>query len=142
MTHPAITIADAVAAEITSATLSASVSVSRRYVPRFEPAELNTNQVCVVPTSLTDSLLDRASRRQQIQIDVAVLRRVDAKTDTAADPIINLAGEIAELFAFRLFDWGRHIETQHFLFSVEDLERHSTAKTILRLTFATRAARP
>lgn len=140
--HPAIAIADAVAAEINSAPLPIPATAVRRYVARHEPGTLSTLQVDVVPAELDETLLDRSSIRRTATIDVAVLRRVSGSATVAQiDPIIEVATAITDRFRFKAFDWGRCIAVQHYLFDVDDLDKRTTLKTVLRFTFAVRAAK-
>lgn len=137
--HPAIVIADAVAAEINSAPLPIAATAVRRYISRHELGALSTLQVDVVPADLEETLLDRSSIRRIATIDVAVLRRVSGSaTVDQIDPIIEVATAIADRFRFKAFDWGRNTAIQHHLFDVDDLDKRTTLKTILRLTFAIR----
>jgi hypothetical protein len=137
-THPALTIADEIAATINAATLSPSVTATRSYVVRWELADLKTPRVDVVPVSLEESRIDRVSTRRLVGVDIAIQARLTSDATAVADPLIDLADSIAGLFRFKLLPSGlaRNTLLEHVLYSVDDLEKHRVVKTILRLTYS------
>jgi hypothetical protein len=137
-THPALTIADEIAAVINAATLSPSVTATRSYVVRWELADLKTPRVDVVPVSLEETRIDRVSTRRLVGVDIAIQARLSSDATAVADPLIDLADSIAGLFRFKLLPSGlaRNTLLEHVLYSVDDLEKHRVVKTILRLTYS------
>lgn len=138
MTHPALQIADEITATITAATLSPSVTATRSYVVRWELADLKTTRVDVVPVSLEETRIDRVSTRRLVGVDVAIQARLSSDAISVADPLIDLADAIAELFRFKVLPSGlaRNTQLEHVLYSVDDLEKNRVLKTILRLTYS------
>ncbi len=100
-----IDIADAVVARLNGATLSQLFAAQRHYVPIHELKDLVDLTVTVVPRTLEGALLDRSGRNLYTYvIDVGIQQSIGRGAMTldeikaAADPLMTLAEEIADLF--------------------------------------------
>lgn len=140
MTHPALPIADEVATVIRDAAFAGDLTVRRTYVARLDLASLRGTHVDVVPSSMTETRLDRATLRRIVSIDIAIRSRLLGDDDTAGDAILTTVDQIAALFRLRPLPSGaaRNTEITHVLFSADDIERHRVITSVLRLDFATR----
>jgi hypothetical protein len=96
-----VTLADAVVSELNGEGWSLQFAARRLYRPRFEPADLKTLQVSVVPRSLVIEAASRADDSRQYQIDLAVQQKLDAETTEEIDPLLGLVEEIARHFRLR-----------------------------------------
>ncbi len=96
-----VALADAVVSELNGEGWSLPFVARRLYRPRFEPADLRTLQVSVVPRSLAIEAASRADDSFQYQIDLAVQQKLDAESADQADPLLGLVEEIARHFRLR-----------------------------------------
>lgn len=132
-------IADAVVAELNTATFSLAFTAKRHYQPRYELAELKTLQVTVIPSSLTTQLLGRGQAQREAAIDIAVQQKLDQENNTTLDPLMALAEEIAEHFRGRRLTntpnaiWSK---TEHrAIYASEHLQQYRQFTSVLTLTF-------
>jgi hypothetical protein len=95
------TLADAVVSELNSAAFSLDFVARRWYRPRFEPADLKTLQISVVPRSLVIEAASRIDDSHEYHIDLAVQQKLDAETAEEIDPLLELVEEIARYFRLR-----------------------------------------
>ncbi|GAB6184513.1 hypothetical protein [Thermopirellula anaerolimosa] len=96
-----VALADAVVSELNGEGWSLPFAARRLYRPRFEPADLKTLQVSVVPRSLVIEAASRADDSRQYQIDIAVQQKLDADPSEEIDPLLGLVEEIARHFRLR-----------------------------------------
>jgi len=94
-------LAEAVVADLNNEAFSLDFVARRLYRPRFEPADLKTLQVSVVPRSLVIEAASRAEDSQEYRIDVAVQQKLDTETAEEMDPLLGLVEEIARYFRLR-----------------------------------------
>ncbi|HOX08383.1 MAG TPA: hypothetical protein PK280_18455 [Planctomycetota bacterium] len=94
-------IADAVAAELNSATLSMPVTAVRAYQPIFELADMKTLHVTVVPKGLEQELGSRGSTPREAKVDVAVQKKLATTDPAEVDPLMQLVEEIAAVFKLK-----------------------------------------
>ncbi|GAB6188135.1 hypothetical protein [Thermopirellula anaerolimosa] len=96
-----VALADAVVSELNGEGWSLPFAARRLYRPRFEPADLKTLQVSVVPRSLVIEAASRADDSRQYQIDLAIQQKLDSGTAEEIDPLLGLVEEIARHFRLR-----------------------------------------
>ncbi|GAB6185698.1 hypothetical protein [Thermopirellula anaerolimosa] len=96
-----VALADAVVSELNAEGWSLPFAARRLYRPRFEPADLKTLQVSVVPRALVIEAASRADDSRQYQIDLAVQQKLDAESSEEIDPLLGLVEEIARHFRLR-----------------------------------------
>ena len=140
MTMPAaiIQLADAIVADLNTATFGQAFIAQRTYLPRWKLEELATIRVTVVPK---DDIGERASRAQwqeDYHIDVAIQQRLAANEQEQLDALIGLAEELADYFKSRnpTGNLATLIAVAFApLFDPEHLEKHKTLTTVINLTF-------
>ncbi len=96
-----VALADAVVSELNAEGWSLPFAARRLYRPRFEPGDLKTLQVSVVPRALVIEAAGRADDSRQYQIDLAVQQKLDVETAEEIDPLLGLVEEIARHFRLR-----------------------------------------
>ena len=137
-----VAIADAVASELNTEEWSIPFAARRLYRPRFEPADLRTLQVSVVPRSIVVEAASRSEDSYQYQIDVAIQQRVgrvDAEWDDEVTPLLELAKEVMSYFRMRRLAaipaaLCVRIEIDP-IYAVEHLDELSVLTSVLTLTF-------
>lgn len=96
-----VALADAVVSELNAEAWSLPFVARRLYRPRFEPADLRTLQVSVVPRSLVIEAASRADDSREYRLDVAVQQKLDSESADQIDPLLGLVDEIARHFRLR-----------------------------------------
>jgi hypothetical protein len=96
-----VALADAVVSELNAEGWSLPFVARRLYRPRFEPADLRTLQVSVVPRSLVIEAASRADDSREYRLDVAVQQKLDSESADQIDPLLGLVDEIARHFRLR-----------------------------------------
>lgn len=100
MSHPLNVIADALAVELNVADrFSLALTALRSYQPVFDLKQLATLKASVVPRA-TDS--ERETRgsiwQREYVVDIVVQKAVADTLNATLDPLMDLAGEVAEWF--------------------------------------------
>ena len=137
-----ISVADAIVAELGTApadTFNQAFTAARHYRPQFDLAELRTLRVSVVPKGITITSLGRNSNQHDINVDVAVQKKVDADDLEVLDGLMLLTEQIANFFRLRRLSkmpeaiW---IKTENVpVYSPEHLETKQVFTSVLTLTF-------
>ena len=96
-----VALADAVVSELHGEGWSIPFVARRLYRPRFEPADLKTLQVSVVPRALVIEAASRGDDSREYRLDVAVQQKLDADSSEEIDPLLGLVEEIARHFRLR-----------------------------------------
>ena len=96
-----IDIADAVVAELSAGTFSQPFEAKRHYLPLFNLPEMKDLHVSVVPKGVAITSLSRGANQHDVQIDVAVQKKLDAEANTEIDTLMGLVEEIADFFRLR-----------------------------------------
>jgi len=91
-------IADAVVTELNAETFSMEFTAARLYRPDFELPEMKDLHVTVVPHGLEMTTAGRALSQHDVQIDVAVQKKLDAADNSEIDSLMGLVEELAEFF--------------------------------------------
>lgn len=136
-----IALADAVVTALNGAvdgTFNAEFTAVRAYRPQFNLEGLETLRVSVVPRSLAMEAATRTSLQRDVQIDVAVQKKVNVDDAAVIDAQMALVEQIAEFFKFkRLPSVGAiWLVTQNApIYSAEHLEQHRVFTSMLTLTF-------
>jgi len=137
-----VAIADAVASELNAEEWSIPFVARRLYRPRFDPADLRTLQVSVVPRSVVIEAASRSGDSYQYQIDVAIQQRVgqvDTEWDDEVRPLLDLVKEVASYFRMRRLTaipaaLCVRIEIDP-IYAVEHLDELSVLTSVLTFTF-------
>ncbi|GAB6166151.1 hypothetical protein JCM19992_21510 [Thermostilla marina] len=134
-----VTLADAVVSELNGKGWSLPFAARRLYRPRFEPADLKTLQVSVVPRALTIEAASRSDDGHECQIDVAVQQKLDADSVDQIDLLMGLVDEIVRHFRLRrpaAMPEALCVKVQNDpVYAVEHLEELRTLTSIITLTF-------
>jgi len=131
-------IADAVVAELNAGSFSQPFAAERHYLPVFELDDIKNLRVTVVPKGVAIQATGRNSNQHDVEIDIAVQKKL-TKTDPAEiDPLMALVEEIADRFRFKRFAspdavW---IRTQNEpAYAQEHLDQFRVFTSLLTLTF-------
>jgi hypothetical protein len=89
-------IADAVVAELNAGSFSVPLTAERLYRPDFELPDMKDLHVSVVPHGLEMSTAGRALCQHDVQIDLAVQKKLDAADNAEIDALMGLVEELAE----------------------------------------------
>ena len=90
-----IDIADAVVTALNGGSFSQDFTAERRYVPRFDLKEMVNLHVTVVPRSLVSENASRTMVKDDIEIDVAVQKKLSGDMVTEGDALMQLVEEMA-----------------------------------------------
>ncbi len=132
-------VADAVVTELNSGQFGQQFTARRLYRPRYQPQDLKTLQVAVVPKSLAIDAATRSGDLWECQIDVAVQKKLAAETDEEITPLVELVETIARHFRLR-----RPSEKPDAIcikveispiYAVEHLDELRTFTSVVTLTF-------
>jgi len=143
MSHPALTVADAVVAALNAAEFSVEFTAARRYVPRFDAEDGSDVQVQVVPRSDRegdDGTVGYDSREVVIQIGIFKRLSGTIAGETAeCDAVMDLCEEIrAALNRARVGDSSEAVcvAVDHEpIYSVEDIDERRVLLTVPAFTF-------
>jgi hypothetical protein len=94
-------IADAVVAELNGHTFSQTFTAERSWRPLKALEELSDLTVIVVPKAWSQERLDRSSMQRDVDIDVAVLKKLAAGDNSEVDGLMALVEEIADFLRGR-----------------------------------------
>ncbi len=89
-----IDIADAVASALNAHGFGQAFTAERHYVPRFELKEMADLKVTVVPRSLVSETASRTMVKDDIEIDVAVQKKLGSDVVAEGDALMQLVEEI------------------------------------------------
>jgi hypothetical protein len=134
-----VDIADAVIAALNGHAFSEPFTAQRCYVPAFDLKDMKDLHVTVVPHGLEMSTASRSLLQDDVQIDVAVQKKlpVDASGDSAAvDALMGLVQEIADFIrSTGRFGDAVWIKTENKpIYSPEHLEQLRQFTSVLTLT--------
>lgn len=96
-----IDLADHIAGELTSASLSQAIDVRRSYLPEYELQDRDAVLVTVIPKEVKMRPLTRSRQRWEVSIDVAVQQKLDSLANEAIDPLMSLTEEVADVLRGR-----------------------------------------
>lgn len=134
-----LNIADAVVAQLNSATLSQPVEAKRLYVPSFDLPDMKSLHVTVVPRELHVRTLDRRRNLYEAEIDLAVQKKFSMGDAAEIDPLVELVEEIADVFRLQRlssFPGAIWAGTEHrLLYSQEHWDQMNQFTSLLSLTF-------
>jgi len=132
-------VADAVVAALNAAALPLPFTAERHYQPVFDLAEMKDLHVTVVPRGVEVSQAARGKGTFDCKVDVAVQRKFEKGDAAELDPLMELTGEIAELFrAKRLeeFPEAAWVKTEHApVYAQEHMQELRQFTSVMTLTF-------
>lgn len=111
----------------------------RYYRPVFDLAEMSSLHVSAVPKGVTVERADRARNQYDLQVDVAVQKKLQAADNAELDALMALVQEIADFFRLRrlaTYPGAVWIKTENVpVFAPEHLEEYRQFTSVLTLTF-------
>lgn len=134
-----IQIADAVVAQLNSATFSQPITATRHYAPSYKLPDMKTLHVTVVPRGISSTSLDRNRDMFSYEIDVAVQKKTDGDQATL-DALMTLVEEIADhlrVGTLASFPNARCMDVKNSpVFSPEHLDEFRQFTSVLTITFS------
>jgi len=134
-------IADAVKTELNGHAFSQTFTAERIFLPRFELPEMSELKVSVVPRGIKIEREDRSHNRHDVQIDVAVQKKIDPEADAEIEALLDLCEEIGNFFRLRPlaeYPSAMWIKTAHApIYSPEHLEELHQFTGLLSFTWRT-----
>jgi len=132
-------IADAVVGELNGGEFSQEFTAARRYLPLFDLQELKDLHVTVVPRGVAITGLARGVNQHDVQIDVAVQKKLETEGSDEIDPLMALVEEIADFFRLRRlasYSNAVWVKTENTpIYSQEHLGQMRQFTSVLTLTF-------
>ena len=139
MTATMTDVAQAVADEIDAETWSLAVTAERRSTVQYTLEELETLRVPVIAVSTDSEQFTRGSKVTIVEVDIGVMKKLDAIDNSGVDPYVELAEEIAAYFHQRRLPGLTRamctVSRPDPAYDIEDLEKARYFKSILRLEF-------
>ena len=135
-------IAAGVADELNNApaeTFSLAFEAQRLYRPTFELEDLEGLTVSVVPKGINEEIVSRRAVREEVQVDVAVQKKLQAADNAEIDALVNLVREIVGFFRFRVLATcpdALWVRTENVpLYSVEHMDRYRVFTSVITLSY-------
>lgn len=132
-------IANAVIAALNAGTFSQTFTAERQYLPIFELEDVKGLRVTVVPKGVAIQSAGRNNNQHDVDIDVAVQKKLTKTDDTEIDPLMTLVEELADHFRLkRLTTYPNAIWTKtqnEPVYAQEHLDQFRTFTSVLTLTF-------
>lgn len=132
-------IAEAVVAELNAGTFSQTFQAERHYLPVYELEDIKDLRVTVVPKGTAIQSAGRGSNQHDVEIDVAVQKKLTKTEPTEIDPLIALVEELADQFRLkRLASYPNAVWTRtqnEPVYAAEHLDQYRVFTSILTLTF-------
>ncbi len=127
-------IADAVVEGLNGHTFSQTFTAARAYLPVFDLKEMKDLHVTVVPKGIEMSLANRTQGQDDVQMDVAVQKKVASDADT--DGLMSLVEEIANFIRqTRVFGPAVWVRSENVpIYSPEHLGELRQFTSVLTLT--------
>ena len=132
-------VADAVVAELNAEQFDEPFTAVRSYLPKYDLAEMKDLHVTVVPKGVTIAPGTRARNQHDVQIDVAVQKKLSAADNQEIDALTDLVDRIADRFRLKRLDampsavW---VGTAHEpIYAPEHMDQLRQFTSVLTLTF-------
>ncbi len=129
-------IAGAVVTALNGHTFSQPFTAARAYLPVFDLKDMKDLRVTVVPRGNEMSTAGRAITQSDVQVDVAVQKKLTTADATEIDALMGLVQEIAEFIrSTGRFGDGSWVRTQNVpIYSAEHLGELRQFTSVLTLT--------
>ena len=132
-------VAGAVVAELNAGEFAQEFTAVRRYLPLFDLSEMKDLHVTVVPRGVAITGLARGVNQHDVQIDVAVQKKLETEGSDEIDPLMALVEEIADFFRLRRlasYSNAVWVKTENTpIYSQEHLGQMRQFTSVLTLTF-------
>lgn len=137
-----IDIADAVVAELNDHAvelIDGGFTAVRHYRPTLDLREMNVLHVTVVPRSVTITPVVRGKNQHDVQIDVAVQKRVNEADNAVLDELMSLVERIGDFFRQRRLTsvpGAAWVKTENKpIYAPEHMEQLRAFTSVLTLTY-------
>jgi len=136
-----VDIADSVVTTLNAGSFSEAFTAERSYLPRYELKEMQSLRVTVVPKGMTTEPMSRGTVTYDVQIDVAIQKRLGDPTNAQAesDGLMALAEQVATyLRSAPLVDQpsARWTQTEHpAIYAPEHLEQLRQFTAVMTLNY-------
>jgi len=136
-------VANAVVAELSSATFSAAITPAVRLVPYNEMDDFDDVRVTVAPQILQEQAASRSDTMQTLLITIGIEKKVGVPDPTTADAdamaTVNVAEEIARFIRHRkLSNYQKAKYIRHTidpLLDPDSLASHGIAQSIIQISY-------
>lgn len=130
------TIADAVVSELNSGSFSQDFTAVRKALPAFTLSDMSALHVTVVPRAIENEIVSRAQDSHEVQIDVAVQKKLPGVDNTDVDPLMTLVQEIADHLERKMMDSAYWRNTKNEpIYSPKHLREMRQFTSVLTLTY-------
>ena len=132
-------VADAVVAELNAQEFSLAFTAVRSYLPRYDLAEMKDLRVTVVPRSMAILPATRSQNQHDVEIDIAVQKKLTKADNQEIDSLVDLVDEIAQKFRLKRLStlpaavWAKTVEDPIYL--PEHLDQLRQFTSVVTLTF-------
>lgn len=143
MSSKIIDIAAAVVAELngTSSPLAGQATAARHYLPQLDLIQLASLAVSVVPRSMEHTRISRASVQSDVQIDIAVQKKLTSGDNAEVDALMGLVEAVDAFLCGRplaLCSGALWLSSKHEpIYAPEHLDDHRVFTSVLTLTYRT-----
>jgi hypothetical protein len=136
------TIADAVVAALNGHSFSQPFTARRAYLPVYDLKDMDSLHVTVVPKGVEMTTAGRGFAQSDVQIDVAVQKRLDPADNAQIDALMGLVQEIAEFVrSTGRFGDAAWVKTENSpIYSQEHLGELRQFTSVLTVTLRTMTA--
>lgn len=132
-----ITLADAVVAEINASPLG--LAAVRHYRPQFDLAELKTLRCSVVPRGIVISALNRKANQNDLNVDVAVQKKLVTADNDEIDPLMLKVQELIDLLRMKRLTTlpsAAWIKAQNNpIYALEHMDQQRVFTSLISLTY-------
>lgn len=130
-------LAEAVKDALNAATFSIAFNdAARKYEPTRELKEFATLRVTVVPSARRKSILGRSGHQRDVDIDVAIQKKLTAADNAEVDALDDLADEISDWLLKRKVTTFRCVATEDkALWSPDHLKEKKLYTSVVTATF-------
>jgi hypothetical protein len=139
MASAEVQLADAIVADLASATFSVAIMPARRLLPVRELDEFGTDlHVTVIPRLVEPERMARGVYRDKITIDVGVQKRLGSDTEADAAAIIGVAKEIAVFLRDRsppTMATAKYVSQTIVLYMPDDLDQWRLVTSVVAQTY-------
>jgi len=132
-------VAEAVKAELNAHEFSAEFEAVRAYVPLFDLAEMKDLHVTIVPKGLTVEGGSRKASQHDVQVDVAIQKKLESEDNVEIDALMALVEEISDFLKFKRlegFPGAAWLKVENApVYSQEHLSEMRQFTSVLMLTY-------
>ncbi|MFI4912437.1 MAG: hypothetical protein ACIAQZ_12290 [Sedimentisphaeraceae bacterium JB056] len=137
----ALQLSKQLAESLSGSNFSQPFNASAKVLPEYELSALKNLTVTIVPKSVEIINLTRAASNFQIEIDVAVQKKITTKIDTDVESLLTLVSEIVDFVNRRNIGEARFIKVSNDpIYSTEHLNEKRLFTSLITVTYLTMKA--